>query len=411
VLLHGAGVETTAAAEGFRRRGAEVSLYAPNGGAIGGLGPVPLEEAEALLGSSLYLRSPGVPPSDPFYQKAEKVAPFVSTPTGWWLANEAPPGAVTVTGTKGKSTTTALLASCLRAAGLTAEAYGNIGRPPLSTETVGETAPVLELSSYMMHDLPEAEHLHLVTSLYEDHLDWHGSKAAYHGAKLRPFRRSSPARGLAPKAVIEAHDLPGSVAAIEDLVTPALEIGRHRIEPGPKERGFHGGPLRLALRAAAAATALMVGDERAARAASEAAEGFEGLPSRQAIIASKDGRTWVDDALATIPEAVLSALERFEGRPVTLVLGGADRGIDYAPLARALTGKKSVTPIAFGPAAKRFAFPHLPAESLEDALVLAAERTPVGGVILFSPAAPSAPPDKDYKERASVFRAAAAKAL
>nr|WP_305888922.1 Mur ligase family protein [Parvularcula maris] len=371
------------------------------------MAPLSDPEADRFLEGAVYLRSPGIPPRDAFYQHAEEKAALVTTPTGWWLKEEASPNTVTVTGTKGKSTTTALLADCLVAAGRSAAAYGNIGRPPLSAEPVSEEFPVLELSSYMMHDLPEAEHLHLVTSLYEDHLDWHGGRAAYHAAKLRPFRRDRPARGLAPRAVIEAYGLPSSVTAIEEVVSPELHLGSRLIDAGPPESGFTGGPLRLALQAAAAATAILVGEGAAALAASEAAANFKGLPSRQSLVPSEDGRLWIDDALATIPEAVVSVLSRFEGRKVTLILGGADRGIDYTPLEEALAASEDVAAIAFGPVAARFRFPYLPAETLEAALEEAATRTPEGGVILFSPAAPSAPPHKDYKERSAIFRAAA----
>lgn len=415
VVFLGAGTEAQAGIRYFKARG-ETDLFLHDDRSEAALPPaitIGLGDAIARSSGNLLLRSPGVPPTHPLLAGAAAAARLTTTPTGYWMAHYAPPGTVTVTGTKGKSTTTALLAELLQHGGLVAGAYGNIGRPPLDEPLPAASHPVLELSSYMMHDLPQADHFHIITSLYEDHLDWHGGVEAYHAAKLRPFRRERPAPGLAPRSVIAQHRLPASVRAFEDIVRidgEKLSVSGSIIDPGPEERGFRSGPLQKALVAAAATAVRFLGADEAAKAASAAALSFKGLPCRQEIIPSRDGRLWIDDTLATIPEAAVDVLERFSGRDVVILVGGGDRGIDYQPLDRYLAGHPQVMAIGFGPAAKRITGLKLRVESLPEAIDAAEERCPKGGVILFSPAAPSSPPFASYKERSALFRQRAEKA-
>ncbi|MEO1659094.1 MAG: Mur ligase family protein [Pseudomonadota bacterium] len=411
IILHGAGREAQAAAEHFIAQGQTPLLYDDGGGTVPGTTPVTLEEAKAALRGAIYLRSPGVPPTNPLVVEAARAAALATTPTGYWLKEYAPPGTITVTGTKGKSTTTALLTSLLKAAGIKSAAYGNIGSPPLSGEPVTETHPVIEVSSYMMHDLPEAEHLHLITSLYKEHADWHGTEADYRAAKLRPFRRKNPANGIAPRSVIDAEHLPPSVIAVEDIVHDQgvnLSASDLEIDVGPRDRGFHAGPLRAALRLSLAAAASIISPSNLKNAAETAATNWRGLPSRQAIIPTTDGKLWVDDTLATIPEATLAALGRFAERDVCVVLGGADRGQDYARLVSWIAEHPNVQAFGIGPAAIRLGEPPVVScHSLDEAIDRAAKACPPRGVVLFSPAAPSSPPHKSYSERSAVFAAKA----
>lgn len=405
-LLHGAGTEGQAAATYFREIRAELYLHDDAGGSIEGVRSVDRKEAERLIDNAFYLRSPGVPPTHPLVQYANRKALLATTPTGFWLKSHAPKGTVTITGTKGKSTTTTLTTLLLQKAELSAAAYGNIGQPPLSSNLPREEHPVLELSSYMMHDLPQAEHIHLVTSLYRDHLDWHGGESAYREAKLRPFRQPRPVNGFAPREVILAEGLGSSVRAIEDATADdgeRLKVGGVSIDVGDELQGFRAGPLRAALKAACAVATSFLPAEKVADAASHAASAWTGLPSRQAIIPSADGRIWVDDALATIPEATIAALQRFRSKPVALLLGGGDRGQDFTALERYLAEADHVTAIGFGPTSVRIRNLDLRADSFEDAIELAENHCPGDGVILFSPSAPSSAPYKDYKDRSAVF--------
>jgi UDP-N-acetylmuramoylalanine--D-glutamate ligase len=130
------------------------------------------------------------------------------------------------------------------------------------------------------------------------------------------------------------------------------------------------------------------------------------------VIGGFAGRTWVDDALATIPEATLAALERWRDSRVRLVVGGKDRGVDLAALADRLRANRRVSVHAYGPTGERLAAllrrPDAWADrdlaaTIADALAASAP----GDVILFSPAAASFEPGWSYEQRSQVFRAAA----
>ncbi len=410
VILYGAGTEGAAAAAYFTARGVMPYLCDDSGKSLPGTQVISRDQAMQLVPGSLFLRSPGVPPTHPVVAEAAASARLATTPTGYWLLEHKPPATFTVTGTKGKSTTTALLAAILEAGGVTTALLGNIGAPALDEPLPKGEAAALEVSSYMMHDLPEADHIHVVTNLYKEHTDWHGSEIAYREAKLKPFRYERPATGFAPRALIDDEGLPPSVSAIEDIAglnDGRLVIGKRTIDLAALSPVWRG-PSALALRAAAAAAGCLFEAGRLASAIEEIAAGWKGLPSRQEHVPSDDGRLWIDDALATIPEATLKALEGFAGTPVSLILGGADRGQVFEGFVARAGQMPNARIIAFGPIGDRLPFER--AESLEEAITHAAATCPEGGVILFSPAAPSSPPHGNYKERSAVFRAAAAAA-
>ena len=418
VLIHGLGVEGRAAAAFFASEGVRPLAYDASDAVVADAEPVTEDAARAALGpGTLYLRSPGVPPPDALYRAALTSGAAVTTPTGWWLARHAPPGTIGVTGTKGKSTTTALTAAALRAGGVTSAAYGNIGAPVLSPELPCEAAPVVELSSYMCADLIEPEGgrrwRHVVTNLYKEHTTWHGTEAAYRAAKLRPYRFAPPCPGVAPAGLIRAEGLPGAVTAIEDAASldgTVLRVGDGALALDTLSGAFRSEGLRLAARAAAAILLPVLGGGTL-DALAEAGRAWEGLPSRQALVASEDGRVWIDDALATVPEAVAQALDRFADRPVRLVLGGLDRGQDLGPLMARVAGADDVRAYGFGDVAGQVAAGGGAVfAAMEDAVLAARDDCPEGGVVLFSPAAPSGPPHRDYRERSAVFARLAAAA-
>ncbi len=151
-----------------------------------------------------------------------------------------------------------------------------------------------------------------------------------------------------------------------------------------------------------------------------AVDGFDGLPSRCRTIGERDGLSFVDDALASNPFATVASVEAFPGRELTVILGGADRGIDFRPLVEALAHRSPVPRVvvlppdgqrlvaAFGPASgrRRSAVPLREAGDIDGAVRSAVEWTPDGGVVLFSPAAPTPPGDGGYAERSRQFAAA-----
>ena len=432
LIIHGTGVEGTAALNWFLDRspaqiiviGREEDLAALAAGEsaknrltcqtettfcsnpLPGTGPV------------LYLRSPGIPPTNPVFEKIRAAGLPHTTPTGYWLARHAPEQLITITGTKGKSSTASLTALVLQWAGLKAEAMGNIGRTPFEARPSPETICIFELSSYMMHDLPPVSSLHVVTSLYREHTDWHGSHEAYAQDKLRSFFTTPPSQGLVTKDI--ARRLPADQKNITFLEEAApmndgvLSLGTEdiNITPASLNDTFNAPSLLLALRAAAAIclTKALLSSEELKSVLEQNLPDWQGLPNRQQIIPSTDGIVWVDDALATVPEATLSALGRWQDSHVHLLLGGKDRGQDFTALLRQCEARGSTLTVysfdetdrAVQQAAGKCPVVHC--ASLAKMIETAAGKAQPGDIILFSPAASSAPPFANYRERSAVFQ-------
>jgi len=279
-----------------------------------------LEDAGAagVDGLVAIVRSPGVSP----YRAG--IAPLVAhlpttTPTGRWLARHRPDDAVIISGTKGKSTTSALVAHLLAAAGRRVTLVGNIGVPLAALDAAAPRDDlVIELSSYQLADLtmPEPAAVGVLTALFVDHVPWHGSVERYHADKLRLL------------------DLARVRIVSRQAAASGAADGRHeRIAPAADDAvvaALARAGMRAPHEADAAMLALEVVRERAPDADRdalvEALARFQPLPHRLRPIGSVEGRRYVDDSISTVPEATLAALatHRADG-PVTLLVGGDDR--------------------------------------------------------------------------------------
>ncbi len=326
-----------------------------------------------------------------------------------------------VTGTKGKSTTAALAHHLARAAGAEAELAGNIGRPALELLDLDAGAlVVLELSSYQIADLATGPEVALVTNLYREHADWHGSDRAYREDKLRLLTLPGVER-----VVVPAHD-------DELLAAPAR--GRRVLFGGPD--GWHpdadGGIARGDEQRLEASELPLPGAHNAMNLCAaltgleaigvappplpSALSGFAPLAHRLQTVAERDGVTWVDDSISTTPESALAALASFPGRPLVLIGGGQDRGQDFSALAAELVRLEAglVAYASTGPrlleAARAAGLPApraLGAGDLESAVALAAGLAVPGAVVLLSPAAPSYDGFRNFEERGELFAALA----
>ena len=394
--------------------------------ALGGVRPVHLPADVDWTAVDMVVRAPGVSRYRPELLAASAAGVRVTTAMAVWLEDHADAPVVAVTGTKGKSTTAALAAAILEADGLDVALIGNIGVPVL--DTYGRPRPdayVVEVSSYQAADVTRSPGVVVLTSLAPDHLDWHGGVEAYYRDKLR-LVEAGPAGLLAvsagnPEAVRRTDDHPHRT-----LYGP---VGRVHADPEgwvvvDGTRLADAGLLRLPGRhnvwnlCGAVAGALLLRGTAPSADAVTAAAGFEGLPSRCRTIGVLDGRTFVDDALASNPFASVASIETFAGRPLTVIVGGADRGVDPGPLVAALAGHR--------PAARIVVLPPDPdrtaallrstgceadavhvAHDIEQAVALATGLTPHGGVVLFSPGAPTPDGGGGYQERSRQFTRAA----
>ena len=358
------------------------------------------------------VRSPGIAPTRAGVAALVAAGATTATPTGLWLADAAPDDLVLVTGTKGKSTVAAMTAHLLRAAGRRPVLAGNIGTA-LTTVDPAATRDdlVVEVSSYQLVDLALARPADAaaITTLLVDHVPWHGDVATYHAAKLRLLDLATwtviGPQVAAAGATTGRHD--AVAAAPTDAVRAALATA-----------GMH-----AAHEAQAAMLALALVARRLRRDVdvvtaelAPALTAFRPLPHRLRPIATAGGVTWVDDSIATIPEAALGALATWRPRgPVTLLLGGEDRGQDLAGLVAALGGS-DVRAALLGALGARLATALGSAgvtidgrrvaavADLAAAVAWAAEVTPAGGAVLLSPAAPSFGAFRDFVHRAEAFR-------
>jgi UDP-N-acetylmuramoylalanine--D-glutamate ligase len=151
----------------------------------------------------------------------------------------------------------------------------------------------------------------------------------------------------------------------------------------------------------------------APNAALRAMEDFQGLPHRQQALGEKNGILYVDDSISTTPQSAIAAMEVYRSRPITLIAGGYDRGIDDAPLSDYVLRHNIHALIGMGPSGERFlkALKERRTErvytavSMKEAVALAKQTTASGGVILLSPAAASYGLFKDFIERGKAFAA------
>jgi UDP-N-acetylmuramoylalanine--D-glutamate ligase len=254
------------------------------------------------------------------------------------------------------------------------------------------------VSSYQAADFSGHCDLAVLTSLAQEHLDWHGSIAAYRRDKLNLLRHA--AHALINREALDA------VAAVLDL--PSLRHATFAAEPTLRvDNAWLARPHNLTNLAGALAVARSLHVDPAA--ALLAARDFAPLPHRQQEIAEIDGVLYVDDSISTTPEATLAALDVYRDRATAVIIGGQDRGVDYAALVRRLLAEPRPGVVLMGMSGARIASllgtgsRIARAASMQEAVEQARAMTPRGGVVLLSPAAPSYGMYRSFIERGQDF--------
>jgi UDP-N-acetylmuramoyl-L-alanine---L-glutamate ligase len=354
--------------------------------------------AAAIDGFEVVVKSPGISLYDPLVLRARAHGVRFTSLLNLWFAEAPTCRTICVTGTKGKSTTTALIAHILGGVGWNAVAAGNIGVPVTELPRDGLDAAVIEVSSYQAADFDGQCDIAVLTSLHQEHLDWHGGVAAYRRDKLNLLRhaRLSLINREALAVVAEILNL-DSLDHVTFAVGSALHVNNR----------YLGRPHNLSNLAGALAVARSLGVDTAA--ALRAAEDFPPLPHRQQEIGEVHGVLYVDDSISTTPEAAIAALEVYRCRAVTVILGGHDRGVDYAALVGRLRTEPRPGVVLIDASGRRIhgllgAGPRIRfAESMHEAVAQAREMTPRGGVIILTPAAPSFGRYRSFIERGEDF--------
>ncbi len=352
----------------------------------------------------LVVANPAVPtPWDNRFLRAARAAGVPVTTEITLLAERLPARerVIGVTGTVGKSTTAAMIAAGLRAAGRPVALGGNIGGSLLADlDALDPTSwIVLELSSAMLHWLAEARWspgFAAVTGFAPNHADWHGTVDHYEASKrnILAFQRPGDTCILGPSV----HGWASAPGVRRTLVDASARVAGLRV-PG----AHNAANAAVALAACAAAGADRDACERGIRA-------FEGLPHRlQAVCeASVPGGVirFFNDSKATTPEATLVAIDAVRTLgPVHLIAGGYDKGIDLSPVARIAHGLAGLYTIgATGDALARAAPGN--AEScgtLDAAVARAFERARPGDTVLLSPGCASWDQFENYERRGEAF--------
>lgn len=419
----------------------------------------PLDAVPPVLADfapDVVIASPGFPPTHPLiawaladgiplwgdvelaWRVRDKVVPPDGRPADWIL----------ITGTNGKTTTTRLTAEMLVAGGLRAVPVGNIGTPVLDAvrDPEGFDALVVELSSHQLWylnlqtgDQALSPHAAVCLNLADDHLEWHGSFAAYRDAKAGVYARTRAAC-VYNKADAATREMVEEAEVVEGARAIGFDLG----VPGPSDLGVVDGILVdrafLEERATSALELTTVADLAAQGLAAphvvsnvlaaaalarslgvapadihDALERFRLDPHRIQVVAAHRGVTWVDDSKATNPHAAGSSLAAYPG--AVWVVGGLLKGVDLADLVR-VRGAATRAAIVIGteraeivaaferhaPAVPLFEVDHTQTEDVMARVVeLAAGVARDGDTVLLAPAAASFDQFASYSDRGERF--------
>ncbi len=350
------------------------------------------DDLELLEGVDVLVKSPGVPGEArlvaaarerglPVWSEVELASRYLESPI------------IGITGTNGKTTTTALLGAMIAA-----PTAGNIGTALSELLDAGDPQlPIVcELSSFQLEDIDTFRpSIAVLLNLEPDHLDRHGTFEAYRAAKLRIFENQTAEdvaivpRGFGP--------IPGAARRIEfsaddDLPAEPLIPGRHNREN--------------AAAATAAARVFGKGDDEIA----ETLRIFPGVPHRLELVAEIVGVRYVNDSKATNTAAARQALTAFDA-PLHLILGGSLKGERFDEFAQDVARANVVTAYLIGEAAdllsKDLGYASVPfffATTLERAVAEAASAAQSGEVVLLSPACASYDQFRDFEHRGEEFR-------
>jgi UDP-N-acetylmuramoylalanine--D-glutamate ligase len=377
------------------------------------------------LGADWIVVSPGIPISTPPLKEAGKrgIPIFGELETASWFC-DAP--IVAVTGSNGKSTTTALLGEIFKASGKKTAVAGNIGRP--FSEDAESLTPdgvaVLEVSSFQLETIrtfhPKAA---LFLNLTQDHLNRHGSLDVYGKIKARIFENQDPgdwlilngrdervtalSEGAKGKKSFFGIDKPGQDCGIVRNGKLVVRLdGREEILLDADDLGIRGEHNAAnALAASLACRRMGIGSDVMA----EVLRSFRGLPHRLEFVRELEGVSYVNDSKATNVDSVWYALNSFD-RPIVLIAGGRDKDSDFTALRERISDKVRCI-VLIGEAADKMekAFkgtrPMVRAKSFVEAVRLARKQSERGDVVLLSPACASFDMFHNFEDRGDQFRA------
>ena len=364
---------------------------------------------KALKNYEVIIKSPGIPPKllTPFITKKQKI----TSQTEIFL-DYCPGKIVGVTGTKGKSTTTSLIYQILKQGGVKVHLVGNIGKPVLNLlfSATQNDVYVYELSSHQLYNLKKSPQIAVFLNIYPDHLDYYRNFKEYANAKanitlyqtkddyliynardkiIKEFAKKSRAKKIPITAEVPVEffdtcrksQLKGNFNLLN--IRAAIEVGR--IFKIPK------------------------------KIIAQGIKNFRPLAHRLELVGTFKGITFYNDALSTIPETAIAALDALGDNVQTIFLGGFDRKIDFKKLAKRILKSKIKNVILFPTTGEKIwkeisrqrklvALRPFFVNNMREGVKLAYEYTQKGKICLLSCASTSFSIFRDYKEKGNLFK-------
>jgi len=371
----------------------------------------------------LIVRSPSVHPRDIISANGEQIKDKITTNTNEFFKVCPSKNIIGVTGTKGKGTTSTLIARMLEASGKKVHLGGNIGTPPLEMLEAGiakDDWVVLELANFQLIDLKYSPRIAVCLMVVPEHLDWHEDMEEYVNAKSQLFAHQADtdiaiyyskneiSKDIASSGEgvkIPYFENPGANINNELVVINGQTIcktdevkllGRHNLQ-----------------NICAAVTATWQIDQNT-EAIKQVTTSFSGLEHRLELVRELNGVKYYDDSFATTPESAIVAIEAFKD-PKVIILGGSDKGAEYIKLAKTVAGGNVKHAVLIGDTAKSieqalknegFSDYYFGSKDMNEIVELCKEKSSPGDVVLLSTGCASFGIFKDYKDRGEKFKKA-----
>lgn len=367
---------------------------------------------ESIKKYDVIIKSPGISFYLPELKKARKQKKIITSQTELFFDNSK--GIIIgITGTKGKSTTTSLIYKIIKKAKKQAYLLGNIGKPALSYLFLDkkENLYVYELSSHQLAGIKKSPHIAVILNIYPEHLDYYPSFKEYIKAKANITKYQNKENYLI---------FNGKNKIVKEIARKSrakkLDINKIDLKKivSQKEIPLKGEFNLQNIKAAiAAAKVLGIPNPIIKKGIKE----FQPLFHRLEFVGRYKGITFINDALSTIPEATIAAIDALGKDVETIILGGFDRGIDFSKLAKKIlktnirtlilfptTGEKIWKLIKKELKKKKKSLQAFPVDNMKKAVKIAYKYTRKGKICLLSCASPSFSLFKNYKEKGNLFK-------